>query len=106
MSEKTHKKILKGENVFNHRRIAFNVMEHNYPMREEKTIKSEVNKNGAVLYVRCKYQAKEKEHVNNNGSKNGEINTTSIILNDFATAEWHRCVLKCPRINVACTLTT
>lgn len=34
--------------------------------------------------LRCKLQ---KEYVNNNGTKHGEINITSIILNDFTTTK-------------------
>lgn len=33
-----------------------------------------------------------KEYANNNGSKNGEINTTSIILNDFAATGMGLCI--------------
>lgn len=48
---------------------------------------NEATNNGlceCVCAVLCMMQT-VKEYANNNGSKNGEINTTSIILNDFAT---------------------
>lgn len=47
----------------------------------------------------CKHVAPvqiTKEHVNNNGTKNAEINTTSIILNDFAATKWEVFALQMP----------
>lgn len=81
---------------------------HNYPKRREwerndlfcvdaNEDKAHWNTNSqCVVSVQI-----TKEHVNNNSTKNGEINTTSIILNDFATTKWELCVhYKCPPLHL------